>query len=87
MIRSFFTENVTLLDGSMILVAVNLDPYSAQEATIEVPLWVFGLTDQAGIMVSDLMRDTSFTWHGKYQRIRLDPADLPFAIWRLSRAA
>lgn len=75
------------VDGSMILVAVNLDPYSAQEATIEVPLWVFGLTDQAGIMVSDLMRDTSFSWHGKYQRIRLDPANLPFAIWRMSRMA
>jgi starch synthase (maltosyl-transferring) len=23
-------------------------------------------------------------WHGKLQRIRLDPADLPFALWRVS---
>ena len=27
----------------------------------------------------DLMREHKFTWHGKLQRIRLDPADLPFA--------
>lgn len=71
----------------MILVAVNLDPHSAQEATIEVPLWLFGLPDQARVTVLDLMHDTRFTWEGKYQRIRLDPAVLPFAIWRIAGAA
>ena len=30
-------------------------------------------------MATDLMRGHRFTWHGKLQRIRLDPADLPFA--------
>ena len=25
------------------------------------------------------MRGQRFIWHGKYQHIRLDPADLPFA--------
>jgi starch synthase (maltosyl-transferring) len=33
--------------------------------------------------VRDLMRDADFAWQGKLQRIRLDPADLPFAIWRV----
>jgi starch synthase (maltosyl-transferring) len=31
------------------------------------------------------MHDTISTWHGKLQRVRLDPADLPFALWRVSR--
>jgi starch synthase (maltosyl-transferring) len=30
------------------------------------------------------MRDTSFAWRGKLQRVRLDPADLPFAVWRIT---
>jgi starch synthase (maltosyl-transferring) len=30
------------------------------------------------------MRDSSSTWLGKFQRIRLDPSDLPFAIWRIA---
>ena len=40
--------------------------------------------DDASVTVHDLMRDTISTWHGKLQRIRLDPADLPFALWRVS---
>ena len=30
------------------------------------------------------MRGTRFAWHGKMQHVRLDPADLPFAIWRVT---
>ncbi|MDR3532135.1 MAG: DUF3416 domain-containing protein [Rhodopila sp.] len=71
------------IDGSMVLVAVSFDPHIAQEAVIEVPLWEFGLPDQAAISVTDLMTEEGFTWYGKNQRIRLDPADWPFRIWRL----
>jgi starch synthase (maltosyl-transferring) len=72
--------------GDMILAAINLDPFRARDVTIEVPLWEWSLPDNAAVAVSDLMRDTSFTWRGKLQRIRLDPADLPFAIWRIAPA-
>ena len=68
----------------MILVAVNLDPFHAHEVTIEVPLWEWQRPDHATMKVSDLMRDMLFTWHGKLQRLRLDPAELPFAIWRIT---
>ena len=30
------------------------------------------------------MRGDSFMWQGKYQTIRLDPANMPFRIWRLA---
>jgi starch synthase (maltosyl-transferring) len=71
------------LDRSMVLVAVSFDPHIAQEAAIEVPLWEFGLGDQAAIAVTDLMRGDNFMWYGKNQHIRLDPAEQPFRIWRL----
>ena len=71
-------------DGDIVLVAVNLDPFNAHEAGIEVPLWEFGLSDDASIAVEDLMRGHRFRWHGKSQSIRLDPGELPFSIWRLS---
>jgi starch synthase (maltosyl-transferring) len=70
----------------MILVAVNLDPFRARDVTIELPLWEWKLPDDAAVTVNDLMRDTTSTWHGKLQRIRLDPADMPFAIWRITPA-
>jgi starch synthase (maltosyl-transferring) len=70
--------------ADMILVAVNLDPFHAHEATIEVPLWEWHMPDHASVAVRDLMRNRDFVWHGKLQRIRLDPAELPFAIWRIA---
>ncbi len=68
---------------NVVLVAVNLDPRFPQECDIEVPLWLWGLSDAASVTVADLMADRQFTWTGKMQHIRLDPAVLPFAIWRL----
>ncbi|HWX83669.1 MAG TPA: maltotransferase domain-containing protein [Xanthobacteraceae bacterium] len=70
--------------ADMILIAVNLDPFHAHDVTIELPLWEWRLPDDAAVSVSDLMRDSSFAWRGKLQRIRLDPADLPFAVWRIA---
>jgi starch synthase (maltosyl-transferring) len=74
-------------ENDMILVAVSLDPFHVQEATIEIPLWEWQLADDAAVMAHDLMRDTAAVWHGKLQHIRLDPADLPFALWRISPQA
>jgi starch synthase (maltosyl-transferring) len=68
--------------GDLILAAVSLDPFHVQETTIEVPLWQ--PSDDASVTVRDLMRDSISTWRGKLQRVRLDPADLPFALWRVS---
>ena len=68
---------------NIVLVAVNLDPHFPQECDIEVPLWLWGLSDAAAVAVADLMDDHTFTWQGKMQHIRLDPAVLPFAIWRI----
>jgi starch synthase (maltosyl-transferring) len=83
MIRSCCTASPPTR-GEIILVAVSLDPFHAQEATIEVPLWEWKLSDDPAAAVRDLMRDVDLIWRGKLQRIRLDPADLPFAIWRIT---
>jgi starch synthase (maltosyl-transferring) len=69
--------------SSFLLFHVNLNPHEAQEADFEVPLWEFGLPDEASIEVEDLLHGNRFTWHGKRHRIRLDPHERPYAIWRL----
>jgi starch synthase (maltosyl-transferring) len=71
-------------DRDMILVAVSLDPHGVQETAIEIPLWEWGLPDDAALAATDLMRGHRFVWSGKRQIIRLDPADLPFAIWQVA---
>jgi starch synthase (maltosyl-transferring) len=71
------------LGDNVVLVAINLDPYNVHEATFEVPLWEFGLPDDAVLEVDDLVQGRHLTWHGKYQHIRLDPFSNPYAIWRV----
>jgi starch synthase (maltosyl-transferring) len=66
-----------------LLFAVSLDPHNPQDADFEVPLWEFGLPDEASIEVEDLVTGAHFTWQGKVQHMHLDPADRPYAIWRL----
>ncbi|HEY0178333.1 MAG TPA: DUF3416 domain-containing protein, partial [Dokdonella sp.] len=66
-----------------LLVAVNLDPDAAQEAEFEVPLWEWQLPDDAAVVAEDLVRGGRFVWRGKRQRMRLDPAELPYSIWRI----
>jgi starch synthase (maltosyl-transferring) len=66
-----------------IVVAVNLDPFHPHDATFEIPLWRMGLPDDAVLGVNDLMRDRYFVWTGGLQHVRLDPGDLPFAIWHV----
>ncbi|MGK2921686.1 MAG: alpha-1,4-glucan--maltose-1-phosphate maltosyltransferase [Methyloceanibacter sp.] len=68
---------------NLVIVAVNLDPHSAQGADFEVPLWEFGLPDNASIEAVDLVEDKRFTWNGKVQHVWLDPTIQPYAIWRL----
>jgi len=82
----YYSKATTDLQN-VVLVAVNLDPHFPQECDIEVPLWLFGLSDAAAVAVEDLMGDHTFIWHGKMQHIRLDPATLPFAIWRIRPVA
>jgi starch synthase (maltosyl-transferring) len=68
----------------MLLIAVNLNPHAVEAADIEIPLWEWNLPDDGSLMAEDLVRQHRLVWTGKRQHIRLDPADLPYAIWRVA---
>ncbi len=74
-----FTDDLS----NFLLVFVNLDPHQAHECHFEVPLWEFGLPDQASIGATDLLEDQDFGLDGKVHHLRLDPQHRPYAIWRL----
>jgi starch synthase (maltosyl-transferring) len=44
---------------------------------------MLGLDDHATIEVESLLDGDKFSWHGKWQRIRLNPQFMPAAIWRV----
>lgn len=72
---------------NVVLVAINLDPFAAHEAGIELPLREFGMNENATLEAEDLVNGGRFIWHGKHQHVRLDPFVCPYAIWRVRHQA
>ncbi|MBS1302578.1 alpha-1,4-glucan--maltose-1-phosphate maltosyltransferase [Loktanella sp. SALINAS62] len=66
-----------------LLFHVLLDPFGGADVPFELPLWKFGLPDEASIEVEDAVQGNRFTWHGKHHLLTLDPQDRPYAIWKL----
>ena len=77
-----FFEKASPGRENVLLIAISLDPHNAQDTDIELPLWSWKLPDDATLAVEDVMTNQTISWTGKWQRIRLDPAQ-PFAIWRV----
>ncbi|NYI01047.1 maltotransferase domain-containing protein [Cupriavidus plantarum] len=76
-------EQTGAFGDDVLLGAISLDPRAPREADIELPLWEWGLPDDASLLVEDLMFGHRFTWQGKHQHIRLNPYELPFSLWHV----
>ena len=68
--------------GNTLLVAVNLDPYRAIEATVRIPMGEFGYADGDDVACQELLSGRHHVWHGALQTLRLDPQHNPAAIFR-----
>ncbi len=78
-----FFEKASVGRHNVLFVAVTLNPHATEESNVEFPLWRFGLADDGTLALEDLVSGQRFSRTGKWQMIRLDPAHLPFAIWRI----
>lgn len=69
-------------DGTnRLLVVVNLDPYNAQDSWIAAPYWEWGLAADEPYQVHDLLTGATYTWHGEYNYVRLEPWRQPAHIF------
>jgi starch synthase (maltosyl-transferring) len=78
-------EKATPDRSNVLLIAVSFDPARPQAADIELPLWQWGLPDNAPVLAEDLLAEAPAVWQGKWRRIALTP-DAPYGIWRLRPA-
>jgi starch synthase (maltosyl-transferring) len=58
-----------------IFVVANTTPAWIQHGWLEVPLADLGLAHDASFVVEDLLDDTSYTWRGGWNYVRLDPSE------------
>lgn len=69
--------------SDFMLFAINLDPHSTQSGPFEIPLWEFGLSDNALIEAYDEVIEEDFVWEGKLQHVSLHPEKRPYCIWTI----
>ncbi|CAN5298617.1 alpha-1,4-glucan--maltose-1-phosphate maltosyltransferase [soil metagenome] len=73
------------LDGNAVAVAVNLDPYEAQEVDLELPLQMWGIADDEDYVVEELISGTEIGNRGRIKHVYLDPAQNIAEILRLRK--
>lgn len=65
-----------------LLIIVSLDPYYAQQGTVQLPLQDLGINTGHHMVVKDLVTNSSYTWQNEWNFVELHPA-LPFHIFRI----
>jgi starch synthase (maltosyl-transferring) len=78
-------EKATPDRSNVVLVAVSFDPHQAQQTAVELPLWRWGLPDNAALNAVDLLEDARVTWHGKRLALGVTP-QAPYRLWRVRPA-
>ena len=69
---------------SVVVVAVNLDPFNDHGVGFDLPLWKLGLSDDESVPFTDLVTGAEFEFHGKWQTANL-PKEQPYWAWALRR--
>jgi len=80
-----FYGKMTSARDNVILVAVNLDPFAPHTSVLHVPLAEIGLGSEETYQMHELITDTRHLWNGSANRITLDPAVEPAAIFAVRR--
>ena len=80
-----FYGKTTLDRRDTILVAVNLNPFQAQTATLRVPIYELGIGPDDTYQLHELLTDRRDLTKGSTYSIRLDPQGEPAAIFAVRR--
>jgi starch synthase (maltosyl-transferring) len=80
-----FYGKMTPDQRDVIFVAVNLDPFAAHSARVEIPIGELGLGEAQPYKLHEQLTGTWLEWRGPGGQVTLDPAVEPAAIYSLHR--
>lgn len=76
----FFSKS-TRGGDNVVLVIISLNPHQTREGTLDLPLWEWGLPDDARLDLEDMADDRRFSLWGRHHRVALPP-ERPYLLWR-----
>jgi starch synthase (maltosyl-transferring) len=65
-----------------LLIVISLDPYYAQQGTLQLPLQDLAVHQGQQLTMQDLFTGSSYNWHNEWNFVELHPS-LPFHIFRI----
>ena len=80
-----FYSKMTPGRDSVVLVAVNLDPFATHQASLEIPLGEIGIAADETYELHELLADERRLVRGSTHTVTLDPRTAPAHIYRLGR--
>jgi starch synthase (maltosyl-transferring) len=80
-----FYGKMTPAGDNVILVAVNLDPFATQQATLQIPLEEIGIAPDETYELHELLADDRRLVRGAAHAVTLDPRTAPAHIYRVGR--
>ncbi|WP_166959799.1 alpha-1,4-glucan--maltose-1-phosphate maltosyltransferase [Yeosuana marina] len=67
-----------------LLIIINLDPYYAQQGSVQVPLSDLGVSHGHQLQMHDLVTGSVYNWYSEWNYIELHPT-LPFHIFKITK--
>lgn len=67
-----------------LLIIISLDPYYAQQGSVQLPISDLAITPGHKIQVQDLITSSSYNWYDEWNFIELHPT-LPFHIFKIHK--
>ncbi len=67
-----------------VLVIISLDPYYAQQGTVQLPLHDLGIPQGHQVQLKDLITGSSYNWYDEWNFVELHPT-LPFHIFKINK--
>ena len=68
---------------SSLLVAVNLDPFRLHDATLRIPLRLFGIEQGQSYLIHELLSEEMSISQGEWNLVSLDPRSAPARVYRI----
>jgi starch synthase (maltosyl-transferring) len=74
---------VDAVTNNRLIIAVNMDFWNTQTASVRIPPEMLGLDSGASYKVKDLLSGDEYYWQGEWQYIELNPYLMPAHIFRI----
>lgn len=71
--------------NNVMIMAVNMDPYNMQSASVRIPIGELGIPHGSSYVVHDMLSGSKFRWYDEWNYVELNPYLMPAHIFKVEK--